>query len=199
MEELRAICLLPGRRCHEETEPLLGPPCGGREGNQRVDGVREDRHAHVGEDLEEQPRRGLRRADAREAAKVVRVTRPAAVREGSGHKANVLAVALVRRVVVHLGEFRQRRVHRVDVVEVDKVLGNELPVPHDVIVFGAVELHVVEIVALELLGQVTKHVGQGRRAGQLVQEDDAGKGFDAGHAHEAQVLFALLGHGRWRG
>mmetsp|Transcript_92466 Transcript_92466/g.287724 ORF Transcript_92466/g.287724 Transcript_92466/m.287724 type:complete len:252 (-) Transcript_92466:285-1040(-) len=193
---VRAVLQLARRGGHEEAQALLRLARGlAGEGHERVDGVRVDREAHVGEDLEEERGRGLHRADAREGVEVVGVAGAAAVGEGCRDEAHVLAPALVRLVIVHAGELGQLRVHGVDVVEVHKVLGDELPVALDAVVLHADELRVVEVVARELPRQVPKHLAEGGRGGLLVQEDDASEDLQPWHAHEAELLLALLGRG----
>mmetsp|Transcript_12862 Transcript_12862/g.39751 ORF Transcript_12862/g.39751 Transcript_12862/m.39751 type:complete len:278 (-) Transcript_12862:1-834(-) len=100
-------------------------------------------------------------------------------------------MALVRHVVIDTGKLGELRVHRIDVVEIDKVLSNELPITLDVVVLHPVELHILQIVALQLAGEVAKYVCEWRRIGLLVQKDHAGKGLEPRHADQAQVLLAF--------
>mmetsp|Transcript_19370 Transcript_19370/g.44068 ORF Transcript_19370/g.44068 Transcript_19370/m.44068 type:complete len:416 (-) Transcript_19370:157-1404(-) len=189
---------LLSRGVHEQRQALASPARAmAREGHEGVHGVRVDGEAHVGEDLEKQSGLRLRRPDAREGVEVVRVARATAVREGSRHKANVLALALVALVVIHARELGQLGMHGVDVVEVDEVLRDELPVALDFVVLDGMLHQLIQVIARELQRQVAKRVQQGRRARALVQEDQAREGLHPRDGQETQVLLALFGrHGR---
>mmetsp|Transcript_71359 Transcript_71359/g.188319 ORF Transcript_71359/g.188319 Transcript_71359/m.188319 type:complete len:304 (-) Transcript_71359:194-1105(-) len=170
------------------------------ERHERVHAVGVDGHADIGKHLEEERRGRLYRVRALESVEVVGVPRAPAVSERGGHETHILAGTLVGLVVVDPRELGQLGVHRVDVVEVDEILGDQLPITLDGVFLLPGMLKIGHVVARQLLRQVPEALQERHRVRRLVQEDYAREGLQAGHRLQAEQILALLGRsGRWCG
>mmetsp|Transcript_37122 Transcript_37122/g.94329 ORF Transcript_37122/g.94329 Transcript_37122/m.94329 type:complete len:275 (+) Transcript_37122:1023-1847(+) len=163
------------------------------ERHERVHAVGVDGHADVGKNLEEEPRVRLYRVKALESVEVVGVPGAPAVGERGGHETNILAGALVGLVVVDPRKLGQLGVHRVDVVEVDEVLGDQLPITIDGVFLLPGMLKIDHVVARQLFRQVPEALQERHRVWRLVQEDYTREGLQAGHTLQAEQVLALLG------
>mmetsp|Transcript_78599 Transcript_78599/g.255162 ORF Transcript_78599/g.255162 Transcript_78599/m.255162 type:complete len:225 (+) Transcript_78599:964-1638(+) len=170
------------------------------ERHERVHAVGVDGHADIGKHLEEERRGRLYRVRALERVEVVGVPRAPAVSERGGHETHILAGTLVGLVVVDPRELGQLGVHRVDVVEVDEILGDQLPITLDGVFLLPGMLQIAQVIARQLVRQVPEALRERYRVRRLVQEDYARERLQAGNRLQAEQVLALLGSsGRWCG